>query len=411
MTRYVLGNLRSGRPLIDLPVVSGPWDVRLNTAGSITCKLDLNDPDVQHLDLLNTSTPTQTFLGVVEGDRIVEAGPIWTRSYSRSTRILELRARGLASYFDHRLVLPTLAKTLPTDQWTVPVPDPESPGETMIVPNPYLATTMSGLSLGTIAKRLVQQARAWTGGNVPIVFQDDEAADHTRTYNGIDFKSVLEAIEDIADVEGGPDFVFAPRFTADRLGVEWVFGTGTELQPLIVSGSVPRWDVTLSQSAVVDLEIDEDGSTLASLGWQLGGKQVDAVLVARAYDSSLVDAKFPLLELVDTSHSTVSLQPTLDAYAVGSVAAAQRSQEIWKLTVKVDPRDEEGLPAGPSFGSYQVGDYAEISMESWRPGSDVGPECGDPYLAAGGVSRHRIVGLSGDERGEVVEVYLAPRLE
>src|SRR5690554_1122635 len=132
MTRYILGNLRTGRRILDLPVLTGPWNVRLNTAGSITCAVDMNDPDVQKLDLRNTSTPTQTFLGVVEGDKIMEAGPIWTRNYDRDSRILQLGAKGLGSHFNYRLILPLLAQTIGVDQWTVP--DPSDPTKT--IPNP-----------------------------------------------------------------------------------------------------------------------------------------------------------------------------------------------------------------------------------------------------------------------------------
>lgn len=411
MTRYILGNLRTGRRILDLPVLTGPWDVRLNTAGSITCTVDMNDPDVQRLDLRNTSTPAQTFLGVVEGDKIMEAGPIWTRTYSRDTRILELGAKGLASYFDFRLILPLLAKTLPVDQWTVEVPDPADPGSTIVVPNPLLATMVDGVSLGTRAKRLIQQARLWTGGNLPIVFQADEAADRTKTYNAIDFKSVLEAIEDIANMENGPEFDFMPRFTADQLGAEWLFRTGTEAQPLITSTAVPLWDVTRPESPVSNLQVDEDGSKLRSLAWQQGGKQDDDVLVARAYDSTLVDANYPLMESIDTSHSTVSEQATLDGYAAANVEAGRRAQEIWSFTAKANPRDKDGRPAGPLVGSYQKGDYAQLVLEKWRPATEDLAERGDPFLQDGGITDHRIIGLAGDEKGVDVKVSLAPRLE
>lgn len=406
MTRYILGNLRTGRRILDLPVLTGPWDVRLNTAGSITCAVDMNDPDVQKLDLRNTSTPAQTFLGVVEGDRIMEAGPIWTRNYSRDTRVLQLGAKGLGSYFDHRLILPLLAQTISVDQWTV-----KAPGETLPVPNPLLATTLNGISLGTMAKRLVQQAREWTGGNLPIIFQEDEVADRTQTYNGVDFKSVLEAIEDLADRVNGPEWAFVPRFTSDMLGVEWLFRTGTESQPLVTSQAVPLWNVTRPQSPVTALGVDEDGSKLVSLNWQIGGRQDDEVLVARAYDPRLVDANYPLMETVESSHSSVSEQPTLDAYAEGAVAVGQRAREIWSFTAKADPRDEDGNPAGPLLGGYQVGDFAKLHMDVWQPATDEVQEQGDPFLTEGGTTDHRIVGLAGDEKGVDVVVSLAPRQE
>lgn len=407
-TRYILGNLRTGRRILDLPVLTGPWDVRLNTAGSITCSVDMNDPDVQRLDLRNTSTPTQTFLGVVEDDQIIEAGPIWTRGYNRDSRILSLGAKGLGSYFNYRLILPLLAATLGTDQWTIP--DPLD--ATATIPNPDLTTTISGVSLGTIAKGLIEQARLWTGGDLPIVFQADEVGTRERTFLGVDFKPVLEAIEDMSKVIGGPDFVFQPRFTSDMLGVEWLFRTGTEAEPLITSQSRPVWNVTRPESPVSGLTIAEDGSKLLSLGWQVGGRQDDKVLVARAYNPALVDANFPLMEAVDSSHSSVSEQDTLDGHAESAVRLGQKAQEVWAFTAKANPRDQAGKPAGPLLSQFRVGDFAELVFDAWHPATDTEPwESGDPFLTEGGTTVHRIIGLSGDEQGVDVQVSLAPRVE
>jgi hypothetical protein len=277
MTRYILGDLRTGRRILDLPVISGPWDDRIHVAESVKVTVDLNDEDVQSLVLRNSAQPAQAYLGVVEGDTIMACGPIWTRAYNRSARTLDLGGKGAASYFDHRLILPLLAASIGVDQWTVP--DPLDATKT--IPNPLLSTVFNGISLGTMAKRLVQQARSFTGGNLPIVFQADEAADATKTYLGADFKPVWEAINDLMNLVDGPEVNFQPRFTSDGLGVEWLMQTGTVAQPLITSPSVVKWDVTVDQSPVSNFTTKEDASKVGSRAWQLGGRQADDVLVAR----------------------------------------------------------------------------------------------------------------------------------
>ena len=397
MTRYIIGTLRTGRRILDLPVLTGPWDNRILTAGSINVTVDYNDPDVRALQLGNTATPAQAFLGVVEGDTIMEAGPIWTRSYDRDSGVLTLGAKGMGSYFNYRLILPLLAGTIGVDQFTVP--DPSDPSKTMA--NPDLTTAFSSMSLGTMAKRLVQQAISWTGGNVPIVFQDDEVGTHEKNYLGLDFKAVMEAIEDLANLENGPEFAFQPRFTADKLGLEWLFRTGTSDQPLVTSSSVPLWSVTAPQSPVSGFYTSEDGSRLRSLGWQVGGRQDDKVL-----DSTLVDAGFPLMESVDSSHSSVSEQGTLNAYASAMVRAGLSPYEIWGFDAKARPLDEKGLSAGPQIEQYRVGDFADLAFDAWDPETGHG----DPYLTDKATYRHRIVGLSGDERGDKVSVALAPKV-
>lgn len=405
MTRYIIGDLRTGRRILDLPVLKGPWDDKLDTAETIRVTVDLQDPDVQALGLRNTATPAKAFLGAVEGDTIKACGPIWTKHYNRDDATMELGAKGLMSIFDHRLILPLLAATLDVSQWTIP--DPAD--NTKTIPNPLLTTQYSGIWWGTMAKRLVQQCLAWTGGNIPIVFQADEidgVSDHTKTYLGADFKPVGEALRQLSELEGGPEINFQPRFTSDMLGVEWVMQTGTVAQPLIFGQSVPQWNLTVDESPMSEFTIDEDGTGMAALAWATGGRQADDVLVSRAYDSTLTDRGFPLMELVDSSHSTVVLQSTLDKYANLNLREARGTEETWTFTVEAYPVDKDGNPAGPQINSYNVGDFCDITIAPYDPGAGVG----DPYIVEGGTFRRRIVGISGDELSETIKIQCVPEV-
>src|SRR5690606_18282859 len=110
------------------------------------------------------------FVAVLLDDVPIAAGPIWRRQYDKAQGTLDLAASGMWSYFDHRHIIPALAAS----QGVVDPVTGESINDTIL----------TNLSYGTIAKRLVQQCRTWTGGNVPIVFQDDEAGTYERTYLG-----------------------------------------------------------------------------------------------------------------------------------------------------------------------------------------------------------------------------------
>lgn len=405
MTRYIIGDLRTGRQIEKLPVMTGPWDDRLDTAETITVKVDLQDPDVRNLGLRNASTLAKSYLGVVEGDVIVACGPIWTFTYDRDAATIDLGAAGLGSYYDHRLILPLLAASIGVDQWTIPDPS----DSTRTIPNPALTSSYTGLWLGTIAKRLVQQAHTWTGGNLPVVFQADEAdgdADHERNYLGADFKPVGEAIQDLSNVEDGPETNFQPRFTTDRLGVEWVMQVGTVAQPLLFSPQRPQWNLTVPQSPVSKFTIDGDASKMGSWSWQTGGRQSDDVLVARAYDPALVDAGFPLMDVLDTSHTSVSKQSTLDGYAKAGALLGKQLTETWSFTVEAFPTDEEGNPAGPQLTAWNVGDFCDLTVAKY----DEETGAGDPYLTEGGKFPLRIIGRSGDEKGTTVKVQCAPIL-
>lgn len=416
MTEYILGDLRTGRiSTRNLPVLSGPWSVRLGAADSLDVTVDYNDPDTLALCLRNAATPGKSYLAVVEQDAfgrqvIMASGPIWTREYNRDKRTLRLGAKGWGSYWDYRIILPLLAKAIGLTGWTVPDPD----DDTKTVPNPDLSTKIEGLALGTIAKRLIQQAQLWTGGSLPYVFQTDElnttrlsdgTFESTRTYIGADFKPVGEALDQISDVEGGPEMRHTARFTADGTGVEVLFQTGTTAQPLISSTAMLSWDLTAPESAGYGLTIDVNASDMGSLAWATGGRSADTVLVARAYDSALVDLGFPLMEITDSSHSSVSVQATLDSYAAANVAGGRRPYEVWAFNTKAYPIGSDGTSAGHSIDEYTVGDYATLHLDPYDPTTGRG----DPYLAEGGTSMHRIVGLSGDSAGDEISIQLAPR--
>ena len=401
-TRFLLGDLRTGRRLLTLPVVSGRWSDSLDAAETIEATVTMRDPDVQALNLRSAATPTKTFLAAVDGDTILAAGPIWATSYDKDSGRLTLTAKGMLSMFDHRLILPAIAATLDVTQWTVPDPSDASGNKTM--PNPLLTSAFTGVSLGTIAKKLIAQALTWTGGSLPIVLPSDEAdsnPDHVKTFQGTDFKPVGEAITDITNLVDGCEINFSPRFTADKLGVEWVMQTGTVAQPLIFSASKPVWNATAADTPVSKLQVDADASKMGSLAWQSGGRSTDNTLVSRVYDSTLVDAGYPLMELLDSSHTDVSEQATLDAYAATAAARGRTSVESWSFTVKAHPTDDDGRSAGPQLGGYNVGDYCELVFEKFDGVH------GDPYIPGGSVQL-RIVGLSGDEIGVDVSVTCSP---
>lgn len=390
-TRWLLCDLLTGRQILDLNVASGSWSTVLNTADTITLQIDMQDPAMISLGLRNAATPAKTVLAVSEDDTIMAAGPIWTRKYDRDAKTLELGAKGIWSYFDHRYIQQLLAATI--DVTTFTLPDPDNEGGS--IANPALTTELNGYDLGTIAMKLMELAQSWTGGNIPLVFPPDRAGYRERNYLGADFTNLGEALRQLTAVDNGPDISFAPRFTSDRLGIEWVVSTGTEDQPMLFSNSTPHWDLTLPESSASNLEVDEDASDIASLAWQTGGRSDDEVLVARAYDPTLLGLGYPLYEVLDSSHSSVSEQDTLDAYAQEATVFGRGAVETWTFTAEAHQQ--------PVVGSYSVGDFVSLTIAAY----DTTNGSGDPYLPPGTYSQ-RIVGISGDQDGEQLKITCAP---
>lgn len=393
MPRWFLADLRTGRQILDLSPLTGRWERQLNKPETVTCTLDMRDPDTIALRPRIAAAPGRSMLACAVGDVVLAAGPVWAHTYSRDYKTLQLHAAGMWSYFDHRYVLPIVAATIGVDQFTIP--DPSAAGKTM--PNPAVGTYLTNLEYGTIAKRWVQQAQAWTGGNVPIVFEADRAGTRERNFEGADFKNVGTVLSQLTQIEDGPDIRFMPRLTADRLGLEFALQTGTEADPLLAGGP-HAWDVTAPQSAVSKFEVNVDASRITGIGWATGGRSADTVLVARSIDPTLTDAGYPLFESLDSSHTSVSVQATLDAWAGQSTTIGRGPLDTWDFTVEANQQ--------PKLGSFWEGDWCDIKVAAYDPPTGEG----DPYLFEKQESRRRIVSISGDALNDTVDVRTMARI-
>ena len=236
------GGLAAGRITVrELLPKSLAVELTLNRAESIDADilLPLTDPMTGvTVNLPEDVVPGRDFVGVMVDGTLMAAGPLWADPYTTGTRTLSWHAGGLWSYFDRRLVLPVLHGRLPRD----------------------VTSQWSGLSLRTIAKRLVQQAISHPGAGLPIDFEPDAPGDHERTYPGSDDMSVGEALANLTEVEGGPDIDFRPYLTEDRMHVRWRMVTGTLTQ----DGGAHYWDVSAATPYAVSPSLDRDGRELAS---------------------------------------------------------------------------------------------------------------------------------------------------
>lgn len=369
-TTWVIGDLLTGDRIQTLPVLSGFWSDVLNDSGSIECTVKLSDPDVARLDLASSAQPGRTFLAAVDGDTVLQAGPIWRHEFNDGERSLRLVGEGLYSYFDRRVLLPVLGSSeLPSDSSTDSV--------------------FTGLSLQGIAVRLVEQALSWPSGGVPVVLPDPIAGTAERTYRGSDLAPVGARLRELSQVQGGPDIRFRPRFTVDRLAVEWVMEAGTPDEPLLFSTFDATFHVGLPGSSVSNVTVGVDGKSIGSRAYAAGGRAVEEVLTAKAFDPRLTSEGFPLLDLVDSSHPTVTVLSTLQGYADELALGGRLPVQSWKFTHRVDQR--------PFLTGFSVGDFADVHVYNSDYFSD-------------GVRRLRIVARSGDAVGRKVDVVFQPEV-
>lgn len=379
MATVFIADLLTGRRIVPIPYVSYTWSQRRNRAEECTVVVNVIDEDVKVLDLRNAATVGKTALAIVEeiggGEWFACAGPLGQPSYDRDKGQKTLPGKGIRRFWEDRTVLPVAALTI--DPALFVIADPSDTTKTM--PNPAVATVLTGWSFGTLIKKILAQMMAWPASALPIVLPADVVGTHEKTYDGVDFKSVDSAIADIIARENGPDVAVPARYQADRRGVEWVLQTGTDEQPEIRSQSVHRWVISAEHTSTRGLKVDWDGDGLASVSWATGGRSSDTALVERASSTFLTDAGFPLRETLDTSHTDVVDRTTLADYAGANLGRAQGAVELWVFQVK---KDEP-----PYLGQYNVGDWVDLIIE------------GDPEIpdSPPGGYRREIAALSGDE--------------
>lgn len=368
---FLAGDLRTGRIAVELPLLDPRWTAPLNESGSAQGWLALSDPDVAALDPYVSAEPARTFLAVDLDGVILFGGPIWGHNYKRRSGRLDLAASGLWSIFDHRKVIDALRLLTPTAE----------SADTL-----YAGTTLQG-----VARRLIAQALAHVGGDLPIVHEDGtpitvdqggEVGTAERTYRGYELTWTGDALRNLTSVDDGPDLEFRPRRKpSDPEFIEWVLRRGT---PELTQSGAP-W--TLEDEDLEDLEVDRDGSGMASRFWATGDGTQRGLLVLSAEDLSLVGAGFPLLE-GEGSHRTVTNPATLYAHAEGGLRLRRRPIEAWTVTVRTN--------ADLRPGTYAVGDRFHV------------PIADDPYLRDG-TYLCRLLAINGDD--EALTLTMEPEGE
>lgn len=380
-TEFFVFEMLTGRRLLPLPASGGNWSIATNADDSLTCSIPARAAVTEQLNVWGSSPLARSgLLAVVDGVPVA-AGPIWKRKYKQGSSI-ELTAGGLRSYWDRRLLLPVDARGNPLV---------DANGD----PITAYDTNLSGISYGTMAKRYVELARLWPGGNIPMVLPPDEAAPVGKTREkkvaAIDLKKIRGLIDNLSGLEEGPDIAFRPRFAEDGLGIYWEMQTGTNANPRLGNPdpSLVTWHVGAPVGGAFDLEVEEDGTVLAEEVFAAGGRSKDAVLIARARDTTLATAGYPLLQAADTAHSDVTEITTMQSYANQGAAIGKYAASFWKMKVRAKERGT--LP----LGDYWLGDMARIIVDPL-----------EPVLPPGPYDR-RIASIGGDIKSDAFNLVFA----
>ncbi|MEX3609773.1 hypothetical protein VVR12_01835 [Rothia sp. LK2588] len=306
------------------------WSIALNKSDSISAtipkeKLRKTDKLWWHPwsgGLLVTFTDHQGF------ERPLAAGPItdWGTEDGHS---LQVSASGIRTIFEKRTVWENLSYT--------------------------------GLSLGSIAWRLVQHGMDKPGGGLPIVHgAPDESGIHQRTYErwNLANNAVEKRLTELSEVINGPDIMFRPRWKDDsHRQIVWDFVHGTNLDPYIAQSWTPDFDTTTALSDIAGVDITSTGKHLVNRVWYTGAGEGEGVARDYAENLKAVEEGSPFLEKVESDADQADAS-VLKSKAQGDLTAS--TEMLDQVTLKVSTTSTKN-----PLGSFYVGDLARVTLDGW----------------------------------------------
>lgn len=352
---YLAADLRGGQILDELPLTGVSFGRELNGSGTFRGSLPLGDPDIGVRNPRLVTQPAKTAIYVDRDGVLIWGGIIWTRRYDSGHQVLEIAGADFASYFDHRYVLPAV---LPSK----------------------LASAVVGfdaIEQNEIARSLVNLAQQATGGDIGIELPMSTSEIYRdRHYHGYDLQSVGDALENLANVINGPDFLFDVYWGADNqphrrlvLGTPRLGQQGTER-------------IFELGANVTSYSVDEDGAAMTTRDYATGAGEEEATPIAVAENPCAYDIGWPLLE-DEEGYSTVETLGTLQEHADADLITTRLPLVHHEVTARADrepyvgtyaPGDDMRLiiPAGDPYYSDGLDQWLRILAYDCQPGDDAG---------------------------------------
>ncbi|MEV8180336.1 hypothetical protein [Specibacter sp. NPDC078692] len=315
-----------------LPSDDMTWARVLNGGAGGSTTVLVNDPDVPKFIKPRDIKEVQHTLVYEADKKVVAAGIITSTDYDKDAGTLTL---------GHDDLWWLLALRLAIDH------GPNNSEKTIL--------SWTGLSLGTIIKRLLQEAvwpdRSWYA--LPLALPADVSGAEARKYFGYSYQYIADAIRELMEVDGGPDVDFEPRWsTSDRLEYNVRMGEG------MTSGKV--WEINLDapESPVSGVKRKTTTDRMTTNAYSLGEGSEKNMLV-RSHPN--LDPAIPAMERTEP-YKTVKVAETLSKHAQERIRALSRPTEQWSMDIFKDGANQDSVVtlAMPRVSDLRLGDQIRI---------------------------------------------------
>ncbi len=312
--RYLLADLKTVKPIAEIPFESASYSHVLNAPGSFAGTLGLNQPASLYSVLSTTLNLGRVSLFVERDNVIVWGGILWTSSADIDAGTITFNGEGWHSYFRRRVVR-AKKNYVQQDQTT------------------------------QIAKKLIDYAQSISGGSIGVDTTGVAATGvlRDRTYEAFERKFIGEAIEQLAAVENGFNFRYESQYdSGGNLATKF-------LTSFPASGHQTAFVLEVGKQ-LSKLGINTDATNLATNVDAIGAGEGDVKLIANVSNPLLL-VSYPMLDDVE-SFTDISDFSTLSAHARKQLTIG--SQPIVIPSVEWDPSLE------PKVGSFLTGDIVRV---------------------------------------------------
>lgn len=341
---------------------SASWSISLNETESLS--MDARKSDLPAVDLNYWLSPWWAGVLFMYNNEPIFAGPIVSRP-TESFYTLRLECKGIRAILERRFV------TVDQTDWA------------MLSRSKVKYT---GLSLGTIAQRVVKLVQNKPGGMLPISYPIPERTstavdeEHQRTYAGYNLSNITAdaVLTKLSGVSKGPDIMFRPRLV-DGNSLTFDMIHGDEDNPTIPQTITPVWDTTPVAGRVTDLDIVTTGSYQTNRVYATGDGTNEGMLIRVATNGQPLSQGYPLLETTE-SYSGVITPAVIQSHADANLKANSASLNEIQLTVRADGE----YP----LGSFWPGHSVQLITKGW-------------YALKDGTHNMRLLNISGTQEGNV----------
>lgn len=378
---YEIRDLASNALLETVPLRDTSFTKVLNDTSSFSgsLPLPLYNSLGQLREAYELTTPAHTCVYVYRDTKPVWGGVIWTSNYDSEQGQVQIGAADWWSLLDHRKILPVLAAQAFTDTAFVA----------------QLKTTYSSTDQNEIARQLLTQAQAHTGGNLGIVASTmNSGILRDRTYPGFSMTSLGDALRNLAGVIDGPDI----RFDVGAAGVD-----GKPVRLMLIGtprlgqeGSEHVWEYGAN---IQSYTWPRDATRMRTRSFAVGEGSDEGTPIGVFEDTGLYANGWTLLEDDSSYDRTSGATSTL-------IDHAQADQELGGLPVVLPQLRVRGDVA-PTVAELSPGDDGRVVINDHFHG--YAPPAGNRGLDT--YMRLVHMDVKPTEAGELATLTMAPMLE